>query len=223
MTETTSRAKVGDPGPGVPGRQREGSGWLSKIVGQVRGRTQARLPRPRTRGHVLDHPGLLHRRVDLPSLRRRVAIRDRISRCCGLATRGARRHARGGCSRQDVENHRVRHLEAAGQLSGQPRPGDRRSSASRRPHRFGPCASSRTSCARALPRAHRGPPPERRQARSRGFHLVLGSQDAHENRPCRSAYDPRGPRSGGTRALHVVHATPVVLDERGHEDGRSAR
>ena len=117
----------------------------------------------------------------------------------------------------------MRHLEAAGQLlggsldqaiEGRACPGDLT--------RFRSLALLRGLLARALCLARiagRLLSGAQACALARGFHLVLGSKDAHETDRV---------EAGATRAArdlvelsraHVAHATPVVLDERRHEDG----
>ena len=208
--------------------QREGGERLveREVVRQVGGRTQARLTRRRGlgRGHVLDDARLLHRRVDLTQAAQvRVAVGDRIVVvACQPHEVLARVSPGRGRTGQHVEDHRVRHLETAGELLGSRvhEPLERRA----RPRdlaRARPLALLRgflrgaLGLARVAGRLLRG---AQACALTGGVDLVLGGQDAHETDRV-EAGAARAPRDLVELArAHVAHAAPVVLHQGGHED-----
>ena len=208
-------------------RQREGGERLveREVVRQVGGRAQARLARGRglRRRHVLDDARLLHRRVDLAQAAQvRVVIRGRIVVVARQPHEVLARVSPGrGRPRQDVEDHRVRHLETARELLG-----SRVHEALERRARPRDLALARAlallrgllrgalGLARVAGRLLRG---AQACALTGGVDLVLGCQDAHE---------PDRVEAGAARAsrdlvelarAHMAHAPPVVLDERRHQ------
>ena len=209
-------------------RQREGGERLVKreVIRQVGGCAQARLTRRRGlgRGHVLDDARLLHRRVDFTQAAQvRVAIRGRIVVvACQPHEVLARVSPGRGRTGQHVEDHRVRHLETAGELLGgrvheplerRARPRDlalARALALLRRLLRGALGLAGVAC--GLLRGAQA------CALTGGVHLVLGGQDAHETDRV-EAGSARATRDLVELArAHVAHAAPVVFHQGGHED-----
>ena len=209
------------------GRQREGGERLveREVIRQIGGRAQAGLTRGRglRRRHVLDDARLLHRRVDLAQAAQvGVAIRGRIVVVARQPHEMFARVAPGGRSPcQYVEDHRVCHLEAAGELLG-----GRVHEALERRARPRDLALARTlallrgllggalglaGVAGSLLRGAQA------CALTGGVDLVLGGQDSHETDRVEAGAARAARDLVELARAHVAHAPTVVLHERRHQ------